>query len=485
MNTTELRSRDWARGQLWPLAIAICSLAGCEVDSFINPSVLGRWERTPLVLPILDQLDVIEEPKFSALGSTAIMPEDLLAQPVEYVVGPGDIATISVFELMSPGQEWSQPVRVDPLGKVNLRMIGRLHMAGLTVTQLEEEVARIVIEKGLLKDPMVTVIVNEPRQDTYTVIGEPRQSGTAVGTFSIPRADFRILEAMANARGVSGRIKNIHVIRQIEFNVPGMETEPSIPAENARSQEDRKLLQDPTELIDQLLDDSTDATGTDAEEPAPAPLPLDQMVDQGQQSGQWVHVGDKWVQVNAGPTAATSAPAPMEVEVPGHDQPIVTQRIIEVPYQKLLEGQMQYNIVVRPGDVISVPSPLIGNVYIMGAINRPGTFGLPGDKDLTVKLLVAAAGGLSQIAWPERVDLVRRIADNQEAMVRLDLRKIFEGRQPDFFLKPNDMLNVGQSLWATPIAVIRNGFRMTYGFGFILDRNFGQDVFRELNETAR
>jgi hypothetical protein len=39
------------------------------------------------------------------------------------------------------------------------------------------------------------------------------------------------------------------------------------------------------------------------------------------------------------------------------------------------------------------------------------------------------------------------------------------------------MVNVGTSFWATPLAVIRGGFRASYGFGFLLDRNFGNDVF--------
>ncbi len=30
---------------------------------------------------------------------------------------------------------------------------------------------------------------------------------------------------------------------------------------------------------------------------------------------------------------------------------------------------------------------------------------------------------------------------------------------------------------ADPAAVVRNGFRASYGFGFLLDRNFGNDVF--------
>ena len=32
-------------------------------------------------------------------------------------------------------------------------------------------------------------------------------------------------------------------------------------------------------------------------------------------------------------------------------------------------------------------------------------------------------------------------------------------------------------LWAFPLAVVRSGFRVTYGWGFLLDRNFGNDVF--------
>jgi len=133
--------------------------------------------------------------------------------------------------------------------------------------------------------------------------------------------------------------------------------------------------------------------------------------------------------------------------------------------------------VVRPGDVIRVPAPVIGNVYIGGAIQRPGTYALPGDKDLTLKQLVFAAGNLAPTAIPERVDLIRRVGDDQEATIRINLRDIFHGVEPDFYLKPNDTINIGTNWLASPLAVIRNGFRMTYGFGFIIDRNFDDKVF--------
>ncbi len=156
---------------------------------------------------------------------------------------------------------------------------------------------------------------------------------------------------------------------------------------------------------------------------------------------------------------------------------LITQRIIEIPYDKLLAGDMRYNIVIRPGDVIRVPAPTAGFVYIMGEINRPGAYSIPGENDLTLKQLIASAGNLSQLAVPKRVDLVRRVGDNMESVVRLDVDAIFEGSQPDIFLKPNDLINVGTNFAATPMAILRNGLRATYGFGFVLDRNFDQDVF--------
>jgi polysaccharide export outer membrane protein len=144
---------------------------------------------------------------------------------------------------------------------------------------------------------------------------------------------------------------------------------------------------------------------------------------------------------------------------------------------------MQYNVVIRPGDIIRVPAPVAGNVYIGGQISRPGTYFLPGDGDLNLKQLIISAGGLTGLAIPERVDLIRRVADNQEVTVRINFRDITNGRAPDFFLKPNDTINIGTSFIATPLAVFRNGFRASYGFGFILDRNFEQDVFQGVSDS--
>jgi protein involved in polysaccharide export with SLBB domain len=104
-------------------------------------------------------------------------------------------------------------------------------------------------------------------------------------------------------------------------------------------------------------------------------------------------------------------------------------------------------------------------------VNRPGVFALSGQK-ITLKMAVAAAGNLDALAIPRRCDLIRRIGANQEVVVQVNLQAIFQGTQPDIFLKSNDVVNVGTDAIAPFLAVTRNGYRAAYGWGFTYDRNY-------------
>ena len=151
-------------------------------------------------------------------------------------------------------------------------------------------------------------------------------------------------------------------------------------------------------------------------------------------------------------------------------------RVILVDWAKLQQGDLTQNVLVRPGDKIHVESD-IGVVYIDGEMARPGVYNLPPIGELTLSRLVSAAGGLGQIAIPQRVDLIRKIAPDREAAIRVNLAAIRNKAEPDIVMRADDHIIIGTNFFATPLAVIRNGFRMTYGFGFLIDRNFGNDVF--------
>jgi hypothetical protein len=175
----------------------------------------------------------------------------------------------------------------------------------------------------------------------------------------------------------------------------------------------------------------------------------------------------------AGPTA----PGPNGEPVPLEMSQLLTQRVIEIPVAELVAGDATKNIVIRPGDIIRVLPPAQGVFYVDGAVARPGVFTLSPDTRMTLMRAITTSGGYSSIAIPERIDLTRMVGPDRQATIRLNARAIAEGHHPDVFIRPDDRITVGTNFWATPLAVIRNGFRASYGFGFILDRNFGFDVF--------
>ena len=151
--------------------------------------------------------------------------------------------------------------------------------------------------------------------------------------------------------------------------------------------------------------------------------------------------------------------------------------VIEINYGALVKGDPKLNIVIRPGDAIYCDSGEIGVVYIDGEISRPGVYNLPTAGRLTLSRLVAAAGGVSELAIPERCDLIRRLGSDKEACVRVSLAAIRNRGEPDIFLKPDDHLIVGTNFWALPLARFRRDLSFPNSVGFQLDRNFGNDVF--------
>jgi len=147
------------------------------------------------------------------------------------------------------------------------------------------------------------------------------------------------------------------------------------------------------------------------------------------------------------------------------------QRVIRVPYRELRSGDLRYNIVVRPSDVIIIPLPTQGFYYMGGHFQQPGVFNLTG-QHITLKQAVISARMLDGYAIPRKTDVIRRIGGDKEVFVRVDLERIFEGRQPDVFLKANDVVQVGTDWYPPFLAAIRGAFRLTYGFGFLYDRNY-------------
>lgn len=476
---------------------AVAALGGCtHWDSYLNPSVVGYWENTPSSVPILERIAMIEDEADQPVSFSPIAPGDLMPEPDDYKLAPGDSLAITVYDLVTQGAPMTELRVIDQTGYIEYPQLGRFYVIGLT----EDEFRRVLEDRTreFVDDPLVSVSVQQRRMQAFHLYGNVRTPGP----YMIPASDYRLLEALIAAGGIGETVRYVHVIRQVPLTKA---TRPDSPTRTTPSTTPPPRGEDLLDMIDDLSggrgtlptrsaetlpgltqpaqDGGGRAPVVDLLDPATdrrAPLvEIDSGSPVGVSSSRWVFLNGEWVMTTGVARVATSRGAggvtsDQYLEVAGT---LMTQRVIRVPLKPLLSGDARYNIVVRPGDIIRVPLPESGVVYIDGQVNRPGVFNLPGVGRLTLTRAITAAGGLGGLAIPERVDLTRVVGENQQSTIMLNLRAISQGTQPDVYLKADDRINVGTNFWAFPLAVLRNGFRTSYGFGFLLDRNFGNDVF--------
>jgi polysaccharide biosynthesis/export protein len=506
------------------VAASVAALSGCDIKSFIDPGEVGRFKKNALLVPILNKLDTgYEEPDEQFANAREVQPGDLIPQGGDYTIGKGDLVSVSVTDLVGPGVETTKTARVSDSGNINLPLVGQVHAEGLTETQLEKAISDAYKGAQLIQNAQVSVQVAEARNRTFSILGE-QGSVQNPGEYAIVHPDFRLLDALILARdpGLKG-IEYCYVVRKKNAGTGAAApaTQPAAAPTTApgpdilapRSRYDLIAPGHPVLLQTAGTADSTNG-GALSLTPTTTPTP----VAPSENSGRYIIVDGKPVLVNspvpatqplltptpvatpapapenpaapAGPIApaapavpapivgltptATPAPAPLPASQPFQfTEPVAddNQEVIKVPLAELRAGELKYNIVIRPADLILVPAPINGVYYMGGHVARVGVYQIAG-QNVTLKQAIIAAGMMDQIAIPQRTDVVRRIGPDKEVFCRVNLDAIFDGRQPDFFIKPDDQITVGTNLFAPFLAAIRGGFRMSYGYGFIYDRNY-------------
>jgi len=504
--------------QILTIAVFLCvlctGLAGCG-DNFWDPTQIGRFRPVPAMNVILDSLGVADETPSMWEQAEDPKPIDIITYETDYVFSQGDFVRISIFELYAEGVTYAENFIVTETGKISIPDVGVVEAQGLTESELEEHI-KDILSPTILKEPSVTVTMLSSQQRTFSIRGEGVPNA---GRYPIPRYDYRLTDALAEARvATQFNISYIYVSRSItgkESVAEPIEAEPVEPEELIEYEQEmleiiaphaRRQLPGTDSMNTKLVITSAEMITNKELVKAASPEGferLDNTIKQQNttedepiseyQTGrvEWIFQDGRWVPVQigtTGPVEPTFKPLPEKEPIEEYVEPLKEKvpedfdweqmaggapqaRLIKIPTDKLSGGDPRYNIVVRPGDSIHVPVDIIGEFVVMGNVNRAGFVPLTG-RPITLKMAIAAAGGLGPLAWPKRCEVVRRIGKNKEEIVLVDLDKIARGEQPDFFIKPNDLINVGTHPTARWRAVLRNAFRATYGFGFVYDRNF-------------
>lgn len=165
------------------------------------------------------------------VNNNALLPSpiDNLAQRFPYTLDAGDVVALNIFNVPEYSREYQ--VLVD--GTLNLPLINRVSVAGLTLAEAELLISQEYVSQRILKDPIVSLDLVNPRPITIAMVGEVRTPGS----YSIPfetggttnttggKRFPTLIKALQLANGInaSADTRNIQVIRNFkgrEYVIP-------------------------------------------------------------------------------------------------------------------------------------------------------------------------------------------------------------------------------------------------------------------------
>ena len=155
------------------------------------------------------------------LSSEATTPPSFQNQPSAYVLGPSDVITIQALDV---DEISNKPIWIDTSGFINLPLVGRLKVAGLTLQQLEAELNAGL--KSFVKDPHTVVMVSDFRSQPVSILG-------MVNTPGVHQVQGRktLLEVLSMAGGVRPEAGSVaRITRHLDYGavpVPGATTDAS------------------------------------------------------------------------------------------------------------------------------------------------------------------------------------------------------------------------------------------------------------------
>lgn len=142
-----------------------------------------------------------------AQTQTTNPPTAAEAHQPAYVLGTDDQIVVQVLDLDEI--KGDHPIRIDSQGNIRLPIVGRVHVAGLTVEETEAELRKRF--EVVLIDPEVTVVVADFRSHPVSVLGSVRTPGVQqlIGTKTLS-------EVLSLAGGANPDASNSIVITRRE-----------------------------------------------------------------------------------------------------------------------------------------------------------------------------------------------------------------------------------------------------------------------------
>jgi polysaccharide export outer membrane protein len=108
-------------------------------------------------------------------------------------------------------------------GAANVPLVGKVQLAGLELAGAEQAIAAAGMQRGVFRNPHVTVTMKRPRVNKITVIGAVEEPGV----YELPRGSSALLAALVAAGGLSDEAGT-----DVEIRRPGRHAPTVVPSES-------------------------------------------------------------------------------------------------------------------------------------------------------------------------------------------------------------------------------------------------------------
>lgn len=340
-------------------------------------------------------------------------PSVNLATPPNYRLGPGDEVIIDIW---GTSQNTIRQ-QISPDGTINIEKIGPVNLSGMTVSEANEYLKRVLgktysgldAPDGTLE---IRLTLGNARTIQINVMGEVVQPGTyALSSFST------VFHALYRAGGVNeiGSLRNVQVTRNGK-TVAKVDVYDFIM--KGKTQDDIRLQEGDVIIV-------------------PAYEALVQISGNVKRPMKFEMKKNETLATLIGYAGGFSADA--------YTRSLRVVRQNGEEYEINTVKEIDYSAYpMRNGDVVTAEAILnrfTNKLEVRGAVYRPGIYQLNGEIN-TVRALVNEAKGLMGDAFTNRAVLQREREDLTTEIISVDVRSIMAGTSPDIPLQKNDILYI-------------------------------------------
>ena len=345
---------------------------------------------------------------FGRGSSVSFEPNENVATPESYVLGPGDQVIIEIWGI----SEATITSVISPEGRISISQVGPIQLSGLTIKEAARKIkGKLAGKYAGVSDSNFSVTLGNIRTIQVNVLGQVNTPGTyRLSPFTT------VFNAIYRAGGINsnGSLRDVQVVR-------GGEVIADIDIYDflftGRKESDISLQEGDVVMVPAY----TELVTVEGE----VKLPMKYELKEGETL-------DKLIEYAGGFASAAYRDDVKVVRSTGHEKEILTVRNAKFG-----------SCALQDGDVVTVGSNLerfSNRVEVRGYVMRPGEFQFGGDI-ATVRQLINAAGGLKEDAFRSRAVLLREKEDLSLETLPVNVGAILDGGE-DVLLRKNDVLVV-------------------------------------------